>query len=157
MIEKTLNFTKELRTPEECRGFIIAPDTMGFYWPLISAELDKVPEIWNVHWTKEALYQSVMTGRFQVWGFGPNNMLNVIVFTEIAAYPANRILRIFLAFGNSLEIALPVIAATLERFAQISDCPICEVIGRIGWERKLPQCKKIGSILRYEVGKQRVH
>lgn len=137
-------------------GIIPLPELMLF-WPSINKELDTVPHIWNTHWTKEALYSGAMMGRFQVWGFGPAGQISVVVFTEIVNYPANKILYAFLAFGNSLERVLPCIEAVLERFAQESECSICEVTGRPGWERKIPRLKRVGVVLRSVIERKRIH
>jgi hypothetical protein len=156
-MDKTLALAHE---PPRCPAFEawrISPDGYVQYWPEIERALDKVPHIWQTHWTKESLYEGAMSGRFQVWGFGASGLLNVIVFTQVAEFPAARILEIFLAFGNSLDSALPVMEATFEKFAQVTGCQTCEIIGRRGWARKLPRFKEHRTVLRWDVENYGVH
>ena len=156
-MNKILGLEEKVKGRVEFRGGIIPIDEIDEYWPHICGELDKHPELWNIYWTKEALYSHVMDRRFQVWAFGPPDLINVIVFTEIAVSPANRVLRIFIAFGNSLDQALPAMEATLERFARANDCAVCEIVGRPGWKRKIPRLREVASVLRFDVEKERVH
>lgn len=134
----------------------ISPEEYLSYWPYIDRELDCIPEIWSHHWTKESLYEGGMSGRFQVWGFGPPDKVNLIVFTQVAEFPAARILQVFLAFGNSLEDSLELIEATFERFAKEAECQYCEIFGRKGWQKKLPRFKVEQVIMRCRVSDYRV-
>ena len=125
----TVACEEEWYPPPVFEAWRISPESYSQYWPYIDKELDRVPHIWSSHWTKESLYEGGMSGKFQVWGFGAPGAINVIVYTQVAEFPAARILEIFLAFGNSLESALPVMEATFEKFAQVTECRICEIIG----------------------------
>lgn len=136
----------------------IGPEAYETWWPDISKQLDTVPQTWNKHWTKEALFEAGMRGVVQVWGFGLPKKINLIVYTQVVEYPASKILQVILAFGNSLDSCLPTLEATFERYAQVMECDRCEVFGRGGWERKLGgRFKRDGVILSCEVKKQGVH
>ena len=100
---QTLNLETEVKPSMEFEGGIMTADSLVEFWPKICEQLDRIPLFWETHWTKESLHEAVMAGRYQVWGFGRPGSINVIVFTEVVDYPANRILRIPLIFGNSLE------------------------------------------------------
>jgi hypothetical protein len=128
-----------------------------FYWTWIDHELDRVQHIWCGHWTKDALRELAMNENFQVWGFGPRDQIRVIVFTQLVSYPIGNILQIFLAFGNSLEEAIPIMEATFERFAMETECRACEIHGRFGWERKLKGFKREYVVLTRILRPQGVH
>lgn len=142
---------------EEFKAFRISPESYIAYWPSIDKELDRVPRIWQDYWTKEYLYEGGAYERFQVWGFGLQEELRVIVFTQITQFPAARYLQIFLAFGNSLDLALPVMEATFETFARHTGCEFCEIVGRKGWARKLPRFKETRILLTCKVSNYGVH
>lgn len=156
-MDKALALAQEVKRTVVFEAYRIPPESYMGYWPDIERELDRLPHLWDTHWTKDSLYEGGVGGRFQVWGFGPQNALNVIVFTQIAEYPAARVLQVFLAFGNSLESALPVMEAAFEKFAKVTGCQLCEIIGRKGWARKLPRFKEHRVILQCNVINYGVH
>ena len=135
----------------------ISPEEWVVYWPMISRELDTIPQWWEVYWTKDYINSSVISGNWQAWGFGDVDKVNIIVLTQIMLYPANRILQIMLAFGNSLELCLPLMEATFERFAVETHSRYCEFIGRSGWGPKFPRFKSVGVVFRCEVPDMGVH
>jgi hypothetical protein len=136
----------------------ICPEEWTVHWPHISESLDRIPQYWSDYWTKDFINESVVIERWQAWGFGvKENDINVVVLTHICQYPANRFLQIPLAFGNQLEACLPMIEATMERFAVAAECDICEIVGRPGWERKLPRFRRYAVVLKARVPKMGVH
>jgi hypothetical protein len=135
----------------------LEPEDFLSLWPLIEVELDRVPHIWQDYWTKEFICKMVAEEVWHVWGFGPPDSIRVIVFTQISMYPAGAVFQAFLAFGNSLDDALPVMEATFERLCQVTGCRVAEVLGRPGWERKLCGFERTGVTLRKRVMRQGVH
>lgn len=107
------------------------------YWPHIARELDRVPHIWQPYWTKEYLQSTVLAGGMQMWSVGTSSEVKVIVWTQIAHYPACRVLQVVLAIGNSIDEGLSALENTLHSFAQNCGCEYCEVIGRAGWWSRL--------------------
>ena len=155
---QTLDLETEVKPSMEFEGGIMTADSLVEFWPKICEQLDRIPLFWGTRWTKESLHEAVMVGRYQVWGFGKPGSVNVIVFTEVVDYPANRILRIPLIFGNSLDQMLPIMEATMiNKYAQEAGCSYCEAVGRAGWERKVPRFKRVGVLLRCEVKRKRMH
>jgi hypothetical protein len=135
----------------------IPPEILAEWWPKFERELDRVPHIWEEQWTKTALREAVMSDWVQVWGFGPPEQTRVVVFTQVVDFPVGKVLQIFLGFGNSLDAALPVMEAAFERLAIVSGCKFCEIIGRPGWERKLPRFRRVAVVLRCKVELKGVH
>jgi hypothetical protein len=121
--------------------------------------MDLVPHIWAPWWTKEYLFEAVLVGRVQCWAVGPQERIQLIIFTQIAIYPAARILQSLFILGNGLDEGLPVLAATLKRFAELQDCAACEVTGRKGWKKKLASEGFVqrGVVLECPVQKQRLN
>lgn len=141
----------------ECEGVMMAPEFLGLHWDKIEKELDCIPHTWANYWTKQSMFESLMAGSWQAWGFGPAHVVRVSVFTTIMTYPIGRVLQILLAFGNSLDLVLPVMEATFERVAQETGCVRAELFGRLGWERKLRGFKRVAVVLHRDVEKQGVH
>lgn len=113
------------------------PEEFVRYWPDIQREMDKVPHIWETWWTKEHIFHSVMCGQFQVWAAGHDGSVRMFLVTQIANYPAARILTSILMLGNSLDASIDALWAALEQFARQQECDRVEVVGRKGFERKL--------------------
>jgi len=127
------------------------------YWPMVSQELDTIPQYWTDYWTKDFINGSVVNESWQAWGFGKIGVVNVVVLSQILMYPASKVLQIMLAFGNSLDKCLPLMEATFERFAMETRCDVVEIVGRPGWEKKLPRFRRYAVVLRAEVQPQGVH
>jgi len=126
-----------------------------YYWPSLCDELEKVPHIWDKWWTLDALKTGVDMGYIQLWGCGTDKKLELMLFTKNSTFPAANILEVFIAVGNQLDRLLPVIVATLHRFANESNCQRVHVFGRFGWEKKLREIgfKRDHVVLSYEVPK----
>jgi hypothetical protein len=118
------------------------------YWKYISAELDRVPHIWQPHWTKDYLHSMALANGMQMWGVGPPEKMTLVVWTQVVEYPGCRALQVVLAIGTGIDEALPALEHELLQFAQLTGCEICEVIGRRGW---WPRLKHNGFRRRGEV------
>lgn len=112
-------------------------DRLAHFWPAISQELDDLSWLWAEYWTKDVLQNGADCGRFQVWAVGRDEVVSVILFSQVIVYPASTVFQVFLSFGNKLDEMLPMIIATLEQFARRNGCNSVEIVGRKGWERKL--------------------
>ena len=106
-------------------------------WPQIQQEMDKVPHIWEPWYTKQHLFNCVLAGQFQVWAAGHDGSVRLFLFTQIAFYPAAKVLQGILVLGNSLDHCADAIWAATEQFARPEECTRVEILGRAGWERKL--------------------
>lgn len=136
--------TLELQSPEhrskEMEAHLLDADTIKMYWPQIVGMLERVPHTWSVY-TLESLYCRALNGDMQIWVVGRDSIV-MVVFTQVATYPAKRLLEIVWAGGNKvIPDSLPILDATLERFAELQKCDEMLVLGRSGWERVL---KSIG-------------
>lgn len=107
------------------------------YWPMIEKQLDFVPHLWTLWWTKESLYEGVCSERLQCWGIGDETKIFAVMFSSVSIYPANTILQVFLAFGDGLTDAIDEIEAALERYCMVRGIGVAEVTGRPGWESVL--------------------
>ena len=113
---------------------LLTPEKFVGYWPLIEKQLDFVPQLWALWWTKESLREGVCSGRFQCWGVGSNEVISAVIFSQGAFYPANSVFQAFLAFGDGLIDAIDEIEATFERYCSIRGVSAAEITGRPGWE-----------------------
>ena len=113
------------------------PERFRHYWPQIEKELDNVPHIWAYWWTKESIVEFVLEGRFQCWTVGTERMVQGVLFSQIAHYPANAIFQVLFAFGEGMSEMLDELDATMSKFAVFNGCAYAEVIGRPGWQPKL--------------------
>jgi hypothetical protein len=103
-------------------------------WKNISEMLEKVPHTWR-EWTMESLYERAMNGNIQVWGIGPPHGHKAFMFTQLARFPAMRILEVIWFCGEgALEDGLDILDAVGTRFAQIQECDRIDIMGRQGWK-----------------------
>ena len=111
------------------------------WWPNICEQMDTITHVWERWWTKQSLYDAVVSGWSQCWGAVHEDTLEIIVFTSVVCYPAGRSLVTNLAFGNNIDDHIATIDATLEDFARTAECEWQEVRGRPGWK---PRLKSLG-------------
>lgn len=104
------------------------------FWPHMEREMDKIPHTWE-RWTKEYVQAAVEAGSLVVWALGPPPDAVLIFFTQVSLYPKGRILTVPLGFGSFSSDMIPLIDATLTKYAQIQECDVIEVRGRGGWEK----------------------
>lgn len=116
---------------------LMTAEQFEHYWLLIEKQLDFVPHLWSLWWTKESLREGVSSGRFQCWAVSRNSVIEAVIFSQVSIYPANTIFQAFLAFGDGLLDALDEIEATFERYCAIRGIGVAEVTGRPGWEALL--------------------
>lgn len=139
-------------------GGLLSPEIFASHWQSIERELDKHPEIWRDYYTKETLYEDIMEGEMQAWGFCEDEKIKIVVFTKIIDYPAVRSLQVLMALGNSLYRLFPYMEGLLERFALSQGCEMCEVIGRESWLKLLgPRFKKRAVVMTAYGGDVRVN
>jgi hypothetical protein len=113
---------------------LLSVEKFVHYWPMIGRQLDFVPHMWALWWTKESLYEGVCAERFQCWGVGTANTITAVMFSQVALYPANSVLQVILAFGEGLTDAVDEVEAALERYCKVRGVDVCEITGRPGWE-----------------------
>lgn len=126
---------------------LLKPDKFRLYWPRISEQLDTVPHIWSPWFTKDAIWTGSISGEFDVWCVGPPEDVRLVVFTRIVNYDAAKVFQLCFAFGNDLEKCLPSLMATLEAFANATNCVRCELVGRRGWKKFLPGFEETAVVL----------
>jgi len=145
--------------PEDFEVCVLEGESFSAMWPQISEQLDLIKHVWWDRWTKEEIFCAVLQRRLQCWGIGPPSAHRLVVFSQILRFENVTTLQVMLAFGQSLELALPVLAATLEKFARSAGCGKIEVVGRAGWEKLLaPYGMRLESvILSKRVSEMRVH
>lgn len=110
------------------------------FWPGIEEMLDHVPHTWK-YWTKDYIRSAVELGALDVWGIGPPPKAVLIFFTQVAIYPAQRVLMIPWGAGNFDPGMLGLLEATLVQYAQLCGCTTIEIRGRLGWD---PHFKAVG-------------
>lgn len=91
-------------------------------------------------WTLEAVEHEVREQRAVFWP-----MERSAVVTQIHAYPRGRVLRIWLAGGDLVELTHYLKAA--DNYARAEGCIAIEVEGRPGWERVLKDYSKRRVVL----------
>lgn len=157
MDKMLVDYKSSTPSEESCEGVLLSPQFIANHWKDMQKQLSLVPHIWRHHCTLESMFESLMTGHWTAWGFGPPGVIRVTVFSTIVGYPIGTILQLLIVFGNSIDTLLPVMEATFERVAQVNGCVGCEIYGRPGWERKLKNFRRVAVVLRREAKKEGVH
>ena len=124
---------------DEFTGFevqLCLPLAIEHYWTNLEDMLQRVPHTWE-EYTLESLHDLAMNQHIQVWSVGTKTQVKMFIFTQIAVFPAMKILKIMWGAGTGvLDEAEEVVDATLERFAQLNGCARMDLLGRRGWRKK---------------------
>lgn len=135
---------------------LLTTTQFDLYWPAISKDMDNIKGSWEIWWTKDALYQAVMSGWMNVWAIGSADAIHLVAFTQIINYPANRNLRVVLLLGNHLDEYYDMAEAVIEKFALDNGCVYIEANGRHGWRRRLKGVECHGVVLTRKLSTTRV-
>jgi hypothetical protein len=110
--------------------------------PWISAALAHAWETSSV----DDVRRRVDEGKAQFWPFE-----GCAIITEIIQYGRIKAIRVWLA-GGSLQ-AIGDASILLEEWALNQGCECVEIVGRVGWEKALPDYKKKAVVLVKEIGR----
>lgn len=116
---------------------LMPDETYVQFWPQISAELDKVPHIWEDYYTKDYLRDVPLHRELMVWCTVEKGAVMMVIYALFMDTPRGKCLSFRLALGKGLEKALPQLEATFERLGLATGCDFVQVCGRRGWLRKL--------------------
>src|SRR5882762_11557156 len=101
---------------------VLTIEKFDLYWPLIERELKTIPQFWEDHWTLEAIYNLTSSGRWQCWGVGLEDIVEVTVFTQVVDFPASKVFQVILAFGRNIDEYIEELNGMFEGFARNSGC-----------------------------------
>lgn len=137
---------------------MLTPEMVAHYWGKMSEQLLLVSHIWEDYYTLDHFYNEAMCGGMQVWGAGDDSKYTMFVFSQILIYPKCRTLSVMLALGHGVDLVLPSIFASMEKFAKMTGCTFIDGIGRVGWD---PRLKALGAVRKgfayqYRVGEGRM-
>lgn len=136
---ETLNSTVE---PRVFHTDLLSAEAYRHYWPHIEAQLETIPHVWKRWFDLEYLRDVPEHRELLVFGVGVNGAEQVLVFARFIHTPRGKGLQFVLALGNNLEECLPTMVGTLEQLANTYECDFAEIVGRPGWERKIPGFKR---------------
>jgi hypothetical protein len=137
---------------------LLTPEKFDTYWGQIEQQLDTIPHVWEMCWTKDFIRDAAMSGRFQCWTIGSPTLIHGVAFSQIAVYPARSIFQVLILFGAGMDDAVETIDAVLSKFAFERGCEYVEVSGRPGWEQRLKHMgfKKISTTLSKQLYAERM-
>lgn len=143
----------------KCVIELLTPEKFGFYWPGIEKQLDTIPHVWELWWTKDFIRDAVECGRFDCWTVGDSSAVRGVVFTQVAIYPANNVLQVLLAFGVGMLDAVEQLDAVISQYAVRRGCGAIEVAGRPGWGPALRGLgfRKVSTVLTKILERERIH
>ena len=126
---------------------LLTSEAIVHYWDDIKTMLEKVPQTWRLH-TIESFYMGALEGRIQVWSVGTKTEVKAVLFTQLALYPAHRVLQGIWMCGEGALEGLDILDGVATRFARIQGCDEIQIHGRRGWK---PLVSKLGYVEDYTV------
>lgn len=126
-------------TKDEIHGFemvMLSESNVELHWKSIEGMMRQVPHS-LVDWTPSSILARALKGEVQIWGVGDDKQIVAVIFTQIAIFPAGRVLEVFWCAGQGIvEQAKELIDGTFELFAKKENCRRIDIrAGRFGWQR----------------------
>lgn len=145
--------------PHEFQVELMTPELVLQHWPDMAKELQRIPQFWDTWWTLDYLQEAILRSEMQCWAVGPRDCFFFVGISRVLVYPANRILSAVVGFGHSIELSLPVLIGTLQKYAATLGCTKLEVVGRPGWKQILREYgfKQTAVVLSADVPNTRTH
>ena len=120
----------------------IQPEKVGRIWPEVSPLLQRAAEHGIGEHTPATMFCMIEEGRAQLWvGQEYGEVVHAIV-THLVRYPTGLAVCEFMACGGErVDEWARIHAAAIEHWALKNGCDACEMIGRPGWQKYLPDYK----------------
>lgn len=129
-----------LPTRDPVRGFRMSKmpeEEIETHWKSIEQMMRALPRT-IPDWTPESLYKRALCGEVQIWGVGDESKVLMVLLTQIAIFPAGKVLEVFWCAGQGVyEEAQELVDTTFDLFAKKENCRRIDIIGRDGWEKVL--------------------
>ncbi len=90
--------------------------------------------------------RAVLDGKMLLWLVHQDKKIAAAVITQITSTEWRKVLSIVACSGKDMDEWLPLIT-DIEKFAGSEGCHAVRIIGRHGWERKLPQYRPTRVVL----------
>lgn len=122
------------------------PVTLDEIWPQAAEHLQPALDYAGGTHTLEHVRSAIEDGTAQIWPIGESG---TIVSEIVEAPTGKRVCRLWLAGGTlgALLAAEKIVA----EWAREHECAVMEIVGRLGWERVLPEYRRAAVVLRREL------
>lgn len=119
--------------------FLLNRAQVDHYWPQIALCLDENPSLWNKMFTKEGLFEDILSGGVQVWVICSKRgeAIQTVFLTQVLSFEVGRTLHIFWMWGKDALEAMQSAALAMEKYARAAACTDVMITGREGWRRAL--------------------
>lgn len=146
-------------SPSEIQVELMTTEMVLRHWPAMAKELQCISQFWDTWWTLDYIQEALLRSEMQCWAVGPKECFYFVGISRVLVFPANRILSAVIGFGQNVEICLPVLVASLQKYASVSGCTRLEVMGRPGWKNVLREYgfKQTAVVLSADVPNMRTH
>lgn len=125
---------------------LVEPEKVPHLWPLIGKQVDLAIQGMRGLVNEAQLYESFVTGFFQLWLVHDGDTPMAIVGTQIETFPQMKICHIVAAGGESRKKWLHL-RDDIEVWARSIGCARMMVTTRDGWARDLNEYKKVAVVL----------
>ena len=96
--------------------------------------------------TAEDVFRQAKLGECQLWTYHDGEFRGAVA-TRIYTNAVGRICQLWVCIGVDVDELIDGVYAQLERWARDSGCYAMEIVGRAGWERRLPGYKRKAVVL----------
>lgn len=118
------------------KAFAIQPHDVEQLTPWLMPFLERFATETTLTTPVDVLTQA-KDGRAQLWSYYDGAQLLGLVATRIHATAAGRICNLWVCVGVEADGSLDMMLGEIEPWARSQGCHVMEVVGRLGWARKL--------------------
>ena len=103
-------------------------------WPLVAPMVAEAVSHSSGRFDAQDIRDLAESGRFQLWVHNDGCAIDLVLVTEVVAWPRRKALSVVLLTGEHREKWLSYLPE-LEKFAKSQGCDLIEAWARPGWER----------------------
>lgn len=143
---------------KEFKLFLWGPETFPSVWPETELLLLR-DKRWEEYFTLESFYAMGTSGRVSVWTMHDAGGMVGVLFAEPEVWPQKTVMR--LVWGSAIPPnglrAVRRFLPFIELWAKRCGMAEVEIIGRLGWERLLPDYKLRSILLTKDLSDLKEH
>ena len=123
------------------KAHLIQPEDVAYIWGDVAPMLGKVTQHAEGESEPDDYLEDLTHGHQQLWIATEDNVIILVMITQIITYPQKKVLRVISIAGDNFVEAHRHFNDMVESFAIQFGCSSMELWGRKGWKKMLPDCK----------------
>jgi hypothetical protein len=124
----------------------LQPEDVADLWPALEPHIARVCKVGG-EWSVETVRKRLEAEQAQAWVYVVEGVIQMVLVSEILEKDLYRACNIWLCAGSYSDQARDALLREVEDWARRLGCERVMLIGRRGWEKKMPAYRRTRVIL----------